>query len=306
MSEQAPRGYSLVRRLGSGAAGTVYVGKQISLDRTVALKRIPVSVDLDATARAELLIEARALASMRSPNVIAIYDICFTPDAAWLVTQYVEGEDLQSIVEVHPQIPPEIAQRWILQICSALSDAAQKGITHRDVKPANILIDTEGNALLADFGVADIRRSVANNATGAALGTPAYMAPEQIRGEATDQRSDLYAAALIAYQLLVGEHPFLPKATDLGSLYEAQLHDPAFVGNTPSLNRATRKSLEQALEKDPELRQQGVQVFGDQLGRAFKRGSARRWRGRGWTLAVLTVCVIGAAFGLAVGLFLNQ
>ena len=306
MNEQPPRGYSLVRRLGSGAAGTVYVGKQISLERTVALKRIPVSVNLDSAARAELLIEARALASMRSPNVIAIYDIGFTPDAAWLVTQYVEGEDLQSIIEAHPQIPPEIAQRWILQICRALSDAAQKGITHRDVKPANILIDTEGNALLADFGVADIRRSVANNATGSALGTPAYMAPEQIRGEATDQRSDLYAAALIAYQLLVGEHPFLPKATDLGSLYEAQLHESAFADDSTGLNRATRKCLEQALEKDPARRQERVQVFGDELERAFKRASARGWRGRGWTLAVLAVCLVGAAFGLAVGLFLNK
>jgi len=116
----------------------------------------------------------------------------------------------------------------------------------------------------------------------------------------------LYAAALIAYQLLVGEHPFLPKATDLGSLYEAQLHESAFADDPPGLNRATRKCLEQALEKDPERRQERVQVFGDELERAFKRASARRWRGRGWTLAVLAVCLVGAAFGLAVGLFLNK
>ncbi len=305
MSEQLPRGYSLTRKLASGSAGTVYVGKQVSLDRTVALKRIPVSVDLDATARTELLTEARALALLRSPNVIAIYDIGFTPAAAWLVTQYVEGQDLQSIIEAHPQIPSEIAQRWILQICRALSDASKKGITHRDVKPANILIDTEGNALLADFGVADIRRSVENNATGNALGTPAYMAPEQIRGEATDANLDLCSTALIAYQLLVGKHPFLPNAKNLESLYEAQLHQPALADAPANLNRATRKCLAQALEKDPAERQQNTQIFGEQLERSFT-GGRRGSRFRGWVWLVVTGCSIGVVLGLAFGLLLNR
>lgn len=305
VTEELPRGYTVVKKLGQGAGGTVYVAKQNSLGRTVALKRIPVSIDLDPSAQAELLIEGRALAALRSPSVIAIYDIRFTHDAAWLVTQYVEGQDLQAIIDSHPEIPTEIAMRWICQICRALSDAAAVGVIHRDVKPANILIDTGGNALLADFGVADIRRSLAENATGSALGTPAYMAPEQIRGESTDERSDLYAVALIAYQLLTGEHPFLPTATNLESLFEAQLHQPALSAAPPTLNRATQKCLAQALEKDPTQRQSGAQVFADQLQRAVKKPSRTRGRRRG-VLTVLAVCAVGIALGLTVGLLLSK
>lgn len=313
-----PVGYSMIRQLGQGASGTVYVAKQKSLGRTVALKKIVISSELDSVGREESLAEGRALALLRSPNVISVYDVAFTGDAIWLVTQYVEGRDLQHLLDAGAEVGHPVAMRWVLQICSALTTGASVGITHRDIKPANILIDAHGDALLADFGVAELARSVGGAPTGTIVGTPAYMAPEQIRGQESDARTDLYAMALIASQLFLGEHPFLPGAESMNDLLEAQLHSQPLVGADRSLPAPVRKVLERALQKDASQRQPTVAEFARQLSQAADQSWAG-WRDVGHLppqapvqrnvkplAVVLVLVVVGAILGLALGMFLSR
>lgn len=261
MAEFLPPGFTYVRRLGAGTAGAVFVARQDSLARLVALKQLPGDDQLDPAAARRFLDEGRALAALRSGSAISVYDIVTHGGSVWLVTQYVDGQDLQKVLDAGPSVKFPSAMRWILQIGQALDRANDVGILHRDVKPANILIARNGDAFLADFGVAELVSSLDQQPTGALVGTPAYMAPEQISGGIVDGRSDLYSLAMVALQLLSGEHPYLPHVHSLSEIFTAQLNEDPLASLGPNLPGSIRACLARALAKSSSERQDTVGQF---------------------------------------------
>ncbi|MFD8059765.1 protein kinase [Streptomyces cyaneofuscatus] len=232
MSAEAPSGrvidgrFTLVERLGSGGMGMVWRAHDDALHRDVALKEVrppdPALAEYDPegarTLRARVLREARALARLDHPNVVTVHHIVDPGEDGypWIVMELVAGSSLHDRLAEGPMDPAEAAElgRGIL---SALNAAHASGIQHRDVKPANVLLRTDGRPVLTDFGIAAIRESTSLTMTGALIGSPDYIAPERIRGTEGDPSSDLWSLGMMLYVAVEGHHP-LRKATTLATL----------------------------------------------------------------------------------------
>ncbi|MGA5044751.1 protein kinase domain-containing protein [Streptomyces arboris] len=232
MSAEAPSGrvidgrFTLVERLGSGGMGMVWRAHDEALHRDVALKEVrppdPALAEYDPegarTLRARVLREARALARLDHPNVVTVHHIVDPGEDGypWIVMELVAGSSLHDRLAEGPMDPAEAAElgRGIL---SALNAAHASGIQHRDVKPANVLLRTDGRPVLTDFGIAAIRESTSLTMTGALIGSPDYIAPERIRGTEGDPSSDLWSLGMMLYVAVEGHHP-LRRATTLATL----------------------------------------------------------------------------------------
>ncbi|MGZ6989334.1 MAG: serine/threonine-protein kinase [Thermoanaerobaculia bacterium] len=203
--------YRLLEKAGVGGMSEVWKAEDETLKRTVAVKVILGPVAADSSFRERFLREARLVAGLEHPHVLPVFDYgSATIDGAefsYLVMPLVAGGSLKG--HVTGPVPPALAVTWLSAIASALDHAHAKGILHRDVKPGNVLMDSQGRLLLADFGLArSAEISSGLTATGAVLGTPLYMAPEQATGSVLDGRTDQYALAVIAFELLAGRVPF--------------------------------------------------------------------------------------------------
>ena len=200
--------YRIESLLGHGGMGAVYKGWQPTLDRPVAIKLLPAEIAGDADFVARFEREARTLAQLQHPGIVAIHDFGQTAEGhLYFVMEFIDGTDLQKILR-GPRLQPDQALEAICQICEALHYAHRQGVIHRDIKPANILFTRDGRAKLADFGLA---RPTAEDTTGIThthmvMGTPDYMAPEQRDGQA-DQRADIYALGVMLYEMLTGQRP---------------------------------------------------------------------------------------------------
>ncbi|MFI1222242.1 MULTISPECIES: protein kinase domain-containing protein [unclassified Streptomyces] len=232
MSEEAPSGrvidgrFRLMDRLGSGGMGMVWRAHDMALHRDVALKEVrppdPALAEYDPegarTLRARVMREARALARVDHPNVVTVHHIVDPGEDGypWIVMELVAGSSLHERLAAGPMEPAEAAElgRGIL---SALRAAHACDIQHRDVKPANVLLRTDGRPVLTDFGIAAIRESTSLTATGALIGSPDYIAPERIRGTEGDPSSDLWSLGMMLYVAVEGRHP-LRRATTLATL----------------------------------------------------------------------------------------
>jgi tRNA A-37 threonylcarbamoyl transferase component Bud32 len=202
--------YQIRRAIGKGAMGIVYEGFDPIIDRVVAIKTIKKD-ELDAEEAEEhsrrFLIEAKAAGRLNHKNIVGIYDYGEEKGLSFIVMEFVQGKELKSFFAArHPFSMSQIV-RLMGELLDALGYSHSRGVVHRDVKPDNIFVTDEGSVKLGDFGIARID-STSKTHAGTVLGTPSYMAPEQIRGETADARSDLYAAGVILYQFLVGERPF--------------------------------------------------------------------------------------------------
>lgn len=197
--------------LGQGGMGAVYQARQPTLDRLVALKILPAEVGHDPAFAERFAREARALARLSHPNIVAIYDFGQLDGLYYFVMEYVDGLSLRQLVESR-QLSPTQALALVPQICEALQFAHDEGIVHRDVKPENILLDKRGRVKIADFGLAKLLGRASDEATLTRLeqvmGTPLYMAPEQMQGShAVDHRADIYSLGVVFYEMLTGELP---------------------------------------------------------------------------------------------------
>jgi len=221
-------GYRVLRKLGEGGMGSVYLGEDQTLGRRVAIKRISTRLASDSAARARFLREARAMATVEHPNLVRVYSFGESEQQVHLVMEYVEGETLADRVRRQGRLSVDEALPVVEQIVSALEAAAEKGIVHRDIKPANILIDTRERVRVADFGLAKPVDSSSEEATltqaGLVLGTPHYLSPEQARGESADLRSDIYSLRILLYELLAGVPPF--RGATPAAVLAGHLHTP--------------------------------------------------------------------------------
>lgn len=210
--------YEILGEIGRGAMGVVYKARDPHIDRTVAIKTISL-FDLEAADdqefRERFQQEARTAGRLSHPGIVAIFDVGSDPEtnAPYIVMEYVAGSSLSKLLlEDHGKMPLDPALQIVQEVAEALDYAHSEGVTHRDVKPANILLTADGHAKLADFGIARLDQSHLT-LPGRLLGSPAYMAPEQMKGEATDGRSDLFSLGVVLYRLSTGYRPFQGNST---------------------------------------------------------------------------------------------
>lgn len=289
--------YRIVAELGRGAMGVVYRALDPAIGRTVALKTIRLAEFVDpveqARLRERLLREARAAGVLSHPNIVTVYDVGEEQGLAWIAMEYVAGPTLEQVLSRPEALKPEVALRIWREMASALDYAHSKGIVHRDVKPANIMIHEDGTVKITDFGIA---RDVASHQVthaGTVLGTPSYMSPEQVEGRPVDGRSDQFSLAVIAYEMLTGEKPFA--AEPLPALLYKIAHEepPAAHRINPSLGWQVDVVLRKALAKDPQERYETCSAFVGALEGACR--STRGWkpfaRGAGRSLPTAEVKV---------------
>ena len=205
MADQA---FRLDDTLSESTTTTVYRAYQVNLDRTVLLKVLNKSQlgDVDYVERFRR--EARACAALKSENIVQVFDLTELDGAPAIVMEFVEGRSLKEILELEGKQSPEFVRRALRDVLTGLSAAHKKGIFHRDIKPGNILVETSGTMKVTDFGLATVPRSPVLTMDGMVLGTPAYMSPEQARGEAVDARSDLFSLAVTLLELSTGKRIF--------------------------------------------------------------------------------------------------
>jgi serine/threonine-protein kinase len=263
--------YELVSVLGKGAMGVVYEGRDPNLDRRVAIKTIMVdglSPDAAAEYESRFRTEARSAARLQHPNIVTVYDSDRDGDIAFLVMEFVQGEDLKHHLDRGQRYGVPEALRLVQDLLSALDYAHRQGIVHRDVKPANLLMEPGGRLKLTDFGVARITGE-ATRTQGSMIGTLKYMAPEQVQGQKVDARADLFSAGIVTYQLLTGVRPF-DGDNDFSIIHQVIGHTPPAPSTVvPGLPPAFDAVIAKAMAKQREARFATAGEFAMALEQAF-------------------------------------
>ena len=263
--------YDLIRVLGKGAMGLVYEGRDPNLDRRVAIKTIRVE-NLSEEAAAEYEVrfrtEARSAARLQHPNIVSVYDSDRDDEVAYLVMEFIQGDDLKHHLDQGKQYTLQESMNIMADLLSALEYAHRQNIVHRDIKPANLLIEANGRVKLADFGVARIQDSGEKTRTqGTMVGTLKYMSPEQVQGQPVDARADLFAAGIILYQLVSGSRPF-DGENDFATIQQIVGHTPAAPTTfNPALPLAMDAVVAKALSKSRDQRYATAQEFASALKR---------------------------------------
>jgi serine/threonine protein kinase len=216
--------YKITERIGEGGMAVVYKGYQQSLNRYVAIKVLRSELAQDEQFVERFRREALAVAELSHPNILHVYDAGMAHGSYYIVMAFVDGGSLRDLIAQGP-LEIEYATSIAGQLAEALDHAHRNGLVHRDVKPNNILMTREGRPLLTDFGIAKaLHESQGLTRTGHSIGTPEYMAPEQIQGQKVDGRTDIYALGIVLYEMLVGWAPF-SATTPVAALYK-QVNEP--------------------------------------------------------------------------------
>lgn len=260
--------YTIESLLGQGGMSSVYKGTDPNLRRPVAVKLIHSHLASDKEFVRRFEEEAAAVARLRHPHIIQVFDFNHDGDTYYMVLEYVEGqtleEYLQQLTEKGEMMGIEQVRQVMSKLCTAVGYAHQQGMIHRDLKPANVMIRPDGTPLLMDFGIVKMVEGANHTATGAVMGTIAYMSPEQIQGKRPDHRADLYSLGVILYEMVTGERPFMGENTastlmmhltqPVPDLRERAL--PSF--DTVVLGRLA-EVIETAMAKDPDDRYQSAE-----------------------------------------------
>jgi eukaryotic-like serine/threonine-protein kinase len=293
--------YRLQRELGRGGMGVVFLATDATLDRRVAIKVVHPELALHEATTRRFLTEARTIARVRHPNIVAIHAAGSADGLLYYVMDEVAGESLRQRLAREGRLSPEETARIVSDVASALDCAGRAGVVHRDVKPENVLIDqTTGRALLADFGIA---RAVAaesdgsSTGQGVAVGTPVYMSPEQAAGEEVDTRSDLYALGVVAYEMLAGRPPFQGPHRVVVSKHIAE-RPVSLERVRPDAPGELTGAIMRALEKQPSDRWQTGEEFRQAIAGERPTPQRRPARQRIVALAAVVLAVLTATIGL--------
>ncbi len=241
--------YRVVGLLGKGGMGEVYRADDLKLGQTVALKFLPETLNHDADRLGRFMGEVRLARQVTHPNVCRVYDVAEAEGQHYLSMEYIDGEDLSSLLRRIGRLPEDRAVQVARQICAGLAAAHEKGILHRDLKPANIMLDGQGQVRITDFGLAGLADTIGAHEVRA--GTPAYMAPEQIRGESVSIQSDLYALGLVLYELFTGKRVFEASNLDELSRLHSESAPSTPTSHVANLDPAVERVILRCLEKDP-------------------------------------------------------
>jgi serine/threonine protein kinase len=249
--------YQIIEELGVGSMGTVFRARDTVLDREVALKTIRAGPAVEPEIKERFYREARACARLQHPHIVTIHDFGEVDDTAYISMELLIGEDLRKIIETKRQISLDQKVDLMAQVSDALAHAHRTGIVHRDIKPSNIFVVGQNTAKVLDFGIARLPSSKLT-VLGRVLGTPNYMAPEQIKGGICDARSDLFSFGIVFFEFLTGVHPF--KSAYIPRSIVGQ---PAALLRSvdDSFPRSLEQLLEKALQKSPEDRFQNADEF---------------------------------------------
>jgi TolB-like protein/tRNA A-37 threonylcarbamoyl transferase component Bud32 len=256
--------YRIIEEIGQGGMGIVYKAEDLKLKRCVALKFLPPHLMDSSELKERFLIEAQAAAALSHPNICVIHEVGESEDRPYIAMEYVEGETLRDRVRKGP-LQPEEAVDLVSQVAAGLAEAHGKGIIHRDIKSANIMVTAKGRAKVMDFGLAKLRGGTSLTRTQTTLGTVAYMSPEQARGEELDPRTDIWSLGVVLYELLAGKLPFQGDH-DQSVIYSILHKEPeslvkACPGTAPDLEHI----VGQALSKKPADRYQTMEEFREDL-----------------------------------------
>lgn len=244
--------FRIVSLLGSGGMGEVYRAEDLKLGQTVALKFLPRDLAGSAEVRERLYQEVRLGRQVSHPNVCRLYDVVEWEEDLFVAMEYIDGEDLASLIRRIGALPPAKVLELAREISAGLAAAHGLGVVHRDLKPANVMIDGRGRARITDFGLAVVAEETGE--TSEIAGTPVYMAPEQLRGELPTHRSDLYALGLVLYELATGERRFeAGSVPELLSRHEESRPD-VLSGRLAEVDPALRRVIERCLRERPEDR----------------------------------------------------
>ncbi|HLU26581.1 MAG TPA: protein kinase [Longimicrobiales bacterium] len=255
--------YEIIRELGRGGTAVVYLARERELGRLVAIKVVRPMLVNDEEAVARLAREARTVAQLQHAHIVMLYGTRRLADQSLaLIMQYVPGRTVKETIAADGPFSIERAERVLREMAEALAYAHERGIVHRDIKPENIYLDNaSGRALLSDFGIARSEYDTSLTLAGVAIGTPAYMSPEQIDGLPVDGRSDLYSLGLVGYEMLTGRRPW--EGESLYNIIYKQKHEylPSLETVRPDVPPRLRRALEGALRKDPAERWQSARDF---------------------------------------------
>ena len=310
--------YEIVAPIGAGGMGEVYRARDARLGRDVAVKILPEFFARDPERLRRFEQEARAVAALNHPNILALYDIGSQDGRPYLVSELLEGQTLREMLRNGPLLPRK-AGEYGVQVASGLAAAHEKGIVHRDLKPENIFITKDGRAKILDFGLAKLTQAAAPSPAGSegitltstptqagvVMGTAGYMAPEQVRGQAIDHRTDLFAFGSVLYEMISGQRAF-SRDTSAETMTAILKEDPPELANranvvSPALERIVRRCL----EKRPEQRFQSAQDLAFALGTLSGTDAsgaaratpapppkARRWLWAAGALALLSIYAV--------------
>ena len=297
--------YEVEQLIGRGGIGTVYLARDRRIGRRVALKTVQLSARQieDTTALRDfynrLQREAELSGQLLHPNVVTLYEVGYDEDrVSYLAMEYVEGETLLARMK-SGAIPVESALTIIADVLRGLACAHEKGIVHRDVKPANVLLDRDGRAKVADFGIARPQDSSLTGA-GSLLGTPNYMSPEQVLGQTLTGRADVFAAGTLLYEMLTGVRPFAAKELT-AILHNILRQSPPHVSDVnPAVPRKVGDFVARLMEKDPGRRPDAVEALRELEAKPEEKAEVREQRAEVFVPAA--VCLLLSVLAILIAM----
>ena len=247
--------YKVERMLGKGGMGAVFLAHDLTLEREVAIKVLPPDISMDEHIVKRFQQEAKTAAKLDHTNIIPIYRVESDGGLNYFVMKYIEGTSLEDVLDEKKPLSIDYIQRVLWEAACALGHAHQRGVVHRDVKPANIMFDHDGRVMLTDFGISKALQAASGfTGTGMIIGTPHYMAPEQAKGGTVDGRADEYSLGVVGYRMITGELPYTGDSVHTilyKHIFEAVPSASAKRGDTPAFLTA---AISRALSKEPEQR----------------------------------------------------
>ena len=266
--------YEIRGQIGRGAMGVVFEAFDPVIERRVAIKTLRLEVFGEsqlAGVRTRFKREAQSAGQMSHPHIVTVHDYGEHEGTPYIVMEYMTGSELSKVLERGTRLPLSEVVRLMLQLLGALAYAHERKVVHRDIKPGNLFILDDGSLKVVDFGIARVEASNLTD-TGALLGTPAYMSPEQFLGQPVDERSDLYSAGVILYELLTGDKPFTGSVTTImQKVLRQEPIEPSVLN--PLLSNAWDAVTKRAMAKRPEARFQSARQFAETLKQFFASGA---------------------------------